>query len=116
MRALGRIFCKGPGQRFTNQHQESLSHSLQKFGILQKYPPSHKADDISDVDHMVELIQDYKDNLTYPSDTNLQECMKRVISMCQSELFNALLGMNVFICEMKQLDNLYILYLNAIIV
>ena len=41
---------------------------------------------------MVELIQDYKDNLTYPSDTNLQECMKRVISMCQSELFNALLG------------------------
>ena len=46
----------------------------------------------SDVQRMVELIQDYKDNLTYPSDTNLQECMKRVISMCQSELFNALLG------------------------
>ncbi|XP_063693820.1 disks large homolog 2-like isoform X2 [Bolinopsis microptera] len=49
-----------------------------------------------DVDRMVELIQDYKDNLTYPSDTNLQECMKRVISMCQSELFNALLDIHEY--------------------
>ena len=64
----------------------------------------------------MELIQDYKDNLTYPSDTNLQECMKRVISMCQSELFNALLGMNVLTCDMKQLDNLGTLYLFIIIV
>ena len=45
-----------------------------------------------DVERMVDLLQDYKDNLTYPSDTNLQDCMKRVIGMCQSELFNALLG------------------------
>lgn len=46
----------------------------------------------TDIEKMVELLQDYRDNLTYPSDAKLQDCMQRVLSMCQSQLFSALLG------------------------
>ena len=45
-----------------------------------------------DVDRMVDLLQSYKENLTYSSDVKLQDSLKRVIEMCQSDLFGALLG------------------------
>lgn len=49
-----------------------------------------------DIEKMVELLQDYRDNLTYPSDAKLQDCMQRVLSMCQSQLFSALLDIHEY--------------------
>eukprot|EP00116_Pleurobrachia_bachei_P006820 sb/3467082/ len=45
---------------------------------------------------MVDLLQSYKENLTYSSDVKLQDSLKRVIEMCQSDLFGALLDIHEY--------------------
>ena len=59
-----------------------------------------------DVQRLVDLLQDYSENLTYSSDTNLQRSLNSIINMCQSELFTALIDIHEYQKDVLQNNGL----------